>query len=159
VSDSGRRPAQDARFVLAPPPPIRSFAISAVVAVVSAVVIVVGTALQLPQVVVIIGIGLITFAVALAVVALAFTVRLRTTLILSPQSITIVKGRRHRVIPWSMIDRVKMQGARLRLITKREDGPDATVHNPRPTTDAAFSALITEIQKRLDADRGYQRLS
>jgi hypothetical protein len=50
--------------------------------------IVLGAALQLPQVVMIIGIGLIAFAVVLAVVALAFTVRLRTTLILSPQSIT-----------------------------------------------------------------------
>jgi hypothetical protein len=145
--------------VLAPPPPIRSLAISAVVAVVSAAMIVLGAALQLPQVVMIIGIGLIAFAVVLAVVALAFTVRLRTTLILSPQSITIIKGRRRRVVAWSMIDRVKMQGARLLLITKPEGGPDATVHNPRPTTDAAFSALITEIRKRLDADRGYQRLS
>jgi hypothetical protein len=145
--------------VLAPPPPIRSLAISAVVAVVSAAMIVLGAALQLPQVVMIIGIGLIAFAVVLAVVALAFTVRLRTTLILSPQSITIIKGRRRRVVAWSMIDRVKMQGARLLLITKPEGGPGATVHNPRPTTDAAFTALITEIQKRLDADRGYQRLS
>jgi hypothetical protein len=160
VSDSGRSATLDMRFVLAPAPPIRSLAISAVVAVISVALIVIGGALQLPQVVTIVGVGLMTLAVVLALVALLLTVRLRTILILNPQSITIIKGRRGRVIPWSEIDRVRMQGAQLLLlITKPEDGPDATVIYPRATTDATFSALITEIQKRLDADRGYQRLS
>jgi hypothetical protein len=121
--------------------------------------IVLGGSLQLPQVVTIIGVGLMTLAVVLAVVALVLTVRLRTTLILNPKSITIIKGRRRRVIPWSMIDRVRMQGARLLLITTPEGGPDATVFNPRATTDATFSALTAEIQQRLDTDRGYERLS
>jgi hypothetical protein len=159
VSDSGRPAPQDTRFVLAPPPPIRSLAISAVTAVISAALIVLGGALQLPRVVTIVGVGLMTLAVVLAVVALVLTVRLRTTLILNAQSITITKGRRVRAITWSTIDRVRLQGARLLLITKPEEGPDATVLNPRTANDATFSALITEIQKRLDADRGYQRLS
>ena len=98
------------------------------------------------------------FFVVLAVAALVLTVRLRTTLILDSQSITITTGRQCRVMAWSMIDRVKMQGLRVVLITKPEGRPDVTVINPRESTDAAFSALVAEIGTRLDADRGYKRL-
>jgi hypothetical protein len=80
------------------------------------------------------------------------------TLILDSQSITITTGRQRRVVTWSMIDSVKMQEPRLVLITKPDGGPDVTVINPRQSTDAAFSALVAEIGRRLDADRGYKRL-
>ncbi len=127
-------------------------------AVVAAAVIVLAAALDLPRAVVIAGIAVMIFAVVLAVVALVLTARLRTTLILDAQSITIITGRQRRVVAWSMIDSVKMQGPRLVLISKPEGGPDVTVINPRESTDAAFSALVTEIGTRLDADRGYKRL-
>jgi hypothetical protein len=94
------------------------------------------------------------------VVALALTARLRTTLVLDSESITIINGRRRRVVPWSTIDIVRMQGRRLLLITKPEGGgSDVTVFNARAETDATFSALIAEIQKRLNADRGYRQIS
>jgi hypothetical protein len=120
--------------------------------------IVLGSALDLPQAIVIAGIGLMIFAVILAVVALVLTVRLRTTLVLDPKSITIINGRRRQVVPWSMIDVVRRQRSRLLLITKPEGGSDITVLNPRAETDATFSALIAEIQKRLNADRGYRQV-
>jgi hypothetical protein len=125
----------------------------------AAAMIVFGSALELPQVVMIAGVALMVFAVVLAVVAVALTMRLRTTLILAPESITIINGRRRRVITWSTIDIVRRQGARLFLITKPRSGSDVTVVNPRAETDATFSALIAEIQKRLNADRGYRQLS
>ena len=124
----------------------------------AAVMIVLGSVLDLPQVIMIAGVGLMIFAVILAVVALVLTVRLRTTLVLDPKSITIINGRRRQVVPWSMIDVVRQQGARLLLITKPEGGSDLTVLNPRAETDATISALIAEIQKRLNADRGYRKL-
>jgi hypothetical protein len=123
---------------------------------------VLGSALDLPRAVPFAGIGLMIFAVVLAVVALVLTARLRTTLVLDPESITIISGRRRRVVPWSTIDIVRRQGPRLLLITKPErdgGGSDATVVNPRAETDATFSALIAEIQKRLNADRGYRQIS
>src|SRR5688500_4526836 len=124
----------------------------------AAVMIVLGSVLDLPQVIMIAGVGLMIFAVILAVVALVLTVRLRTTLVLDPKSITIINGRRRQVVPWSMIDVVRQQGARLLLITKPEGGSDLTVLNPRAETDATSSALIAELQKRLNADRGYRKL-
>jgi len=92
------------------------------------------------------------------VVALVLTARLRTTLALDPQSITIIKGRRRRVVPWSTIDVVKRQGPRLLLITKPDGAEDATVVNPGTATETTFNAVIAEIQRRLDADRGYGRV-
>ena len=54
---------------------------------------------DLPQFIVIAGVGLMIFAVLLAVVALVLTRRLRTTLILDATSITILNGRRRQVLP------------------------------------------------------------
>jgi hypothetical protein len=80
---------------------VRSLAISAGAALIAAAMIVLGSALDLPQALIIAGLTLMMFAVALAVVAVALTVRLRTTLILDPESITIINGRRRRVVSWS----------------------------------------------------------
>jgi hypothetical protein len=159
MSDPGAPQPPEAQFTLTAPPPVRSLAISAVAAVLAAVGIVLGSALELPLAVTIAGVGLMIFAVALAVVALVLTARLRTALILDSQSITIIKGRRRRVVPWSMIETVKMQEPRLSLITVLEAKPDAEIINPRLTTDATFAGLIAEIQKRLNADRGYRQVS
>jgi hypothetical protein len=133
-------------------------AISAGAALIAAAMIVLGSALDLPEVVIIAGVILMVFAVALAVAAIALTVRLRTTLILDPESITIINGRRRRVVGWSTIDIVRRQGPRLLLITKPGRGSDMAVVNPRAENDVVFSALIAEIQKRLDADRGYRQV-
>jgi len=137
---------------------VRSLAISAVAALIAAALLVATRALDLPWAVAIVGIAILIFAAILAVVALVLTVRLRTTLILDGQSITIINGRRRRVLEWSMIDSVRIRGARLTLISKPEGGPSVTVLNPRSTDDATFSELAAEIGRRLDADRGYQRL-
>jgi hypothetical protein len=159
VSDFATEHAEETRFVLTAPPPLRSLAISSVAAVMAAAMIVLGSALDLAQAVAIAGIAIMIFAIVLAVVALVLTQRLRTTLILDPESITISRGRQHRAVPWSMIDSVKMQGPRLLLITKPEVDSDAVVINPRGSTDATFAALIAEIQSRLNADRGYRPIS
>jgi hypothetical protein len=158
VGDSGGVQPRETRFALTAPPPVRSLAISAAVAVIAAAMIVLGSAVDLPQVVTIAGACLLTFAVALAVVALVLTAWLRTKLVLDSESITIIKGRRRRVLPWSAIEIVKRQGPRLLLITKPKAGADATVRNPGTATDATFDALIAEIQKRMNADRGYGRV-
>jgi hypothetical protein len=158
VSDSGGEPPQETRFALVAPPPVRSLAISAGAAVLAAAVIVLGSALDLRRAVTVAGAALLLLAVVLAVAALVLTARLRTTLVLDAESITIIKGGRRRVVPWSMIDIVRRKGPRLLLITKPEGGADASVLNPGPATDARFDALIAEIGRRMDADRGYRRI-
>jgi hypothetical protein len=159
MSDTGDPGPQESRFTLTAPPPVRSLAISAVAAVIAAAMVVLGGALDLSQVVTIAGVGLMIFAGTLAVVAVVLTARLRTTLALDPESITIIKGGRRRIVPWSTIELVKRQGPRLLLITKPDGGGDATVLNPGTSNGATFDALIAEIQRRLDADRGYRRVT
>lgn len=159
MSDTGGPEHPEARFTLTAPPPVRSLAISAVAAVIAAAMVVLGSALDLPNVVTIAGVGLMIFACALAVVALVLTAQLGTTLALDLHSITIIRGRRRRVVPWSTIEIVKRHGPRLQLITKPDGGEDATVLNPGTSNDATFDALIAEIQRRLDADRGYGRVT
>ena len=145
--------------MLAAPHPLRSLAISSIAALIGAAMIVLGSALDLPRAVAIVGAGLMIFAIVLAIVALALTVQLRTTLILDHQSITIIRGRHHRALPWSMIDSVKMQGPRLLLVQVPGGGPDVVLINPPGSEDATFAALIAEIQSRLNADRGYRQIS
>jgi hypothetical protein len=159
VSDASSERLAETRFALAPPPPLRSLAISAVAALIAVTMIVLRSALDLPAAVTIAAIGVMIFAIVLALVALVLTVRLRTTLILDSRSITIIRRRHRRVVPWSRIDRVKIQGARLLLITEPEGGPDAAVVNPRGSNDATFAALVAEIQRHLNADRGYRPIS
>jgi hypothetical protein len=165
MSDGGRerkeeeRPDEGVRFVLSAPPPLRSLAISSVAAVLAAVMIVLGSALDLPQAVAIAGIGLMVFAIALVIAALMLTARLRATAILDSTSITITQRGHRRTVPWSMIDSVKMLGSQLLLITEPEGGPNAALVNPRGSTDATFAALIADIQRRLNADRGYRPIS
>lgn len=158
MGDSATPQPQQSQFVLAPPPPVRSLAISAVAALIGAALIVLTGAVDLPQAVGISGIAIMIFAIALATVALTLTVRLRTTLILNHQSITIIRRKRRRVLDWSRIDSVTQRGARLILVTKPNGGADATVLNPRAADDPTFTVLAAEIGRRLDADRGYQRL-
>jgi hypothetical protein len=159
VSDASRERRTETRFALTPPPPVRSLAISAVVALIAAALMVLKSALDLPAAVTTAAIVVMIFAIVLALVALVLTVRLRTTLILDSRSITIIRRRRHIVVPWSVIDRVTVQGARVSLITEPEDDPDAAVVNPRGSNDATFAALVAEIQRRLNADRGYRPIS
>ena len=158
MSDASSERLTETRFVLAPPPPLRSLAISAGTALIAAAMIVLSSALDLPAAVTIAAIVVLIFAIVLALVALVLTVRL-TTLILDPRSITIIRTRHRRVVPWSGIDSVKMQGARVLLITEPKDYPDAAVVNPRGRDDATFAALVAEIQRRLNADRGYRPIS
>ena len=115
MNESGRLRPQQTQFVLTPPPPVRSLAISAVTAVIAAAVIVLASALQLPRALAIAGIVIMVFAFVLAVVALVLTARLRTTLILDSKSITIIKGRHRRVLDWSMIDSVRLQGTSIEI--------------------------------------------
>lgn len=160
MSDASSERRTETRFALAPPPPVRSLAISAVAAFIAVLMIALRSALELPAAVTIAAIVVMIFAIVLSLVALVLTARLRTTLVLDSRSVTIIRRRHRTVLPWSRIDRVNMQGARLLFITEPgDDDPDATVVNPRGSNDATFAALVAEIQRRLNADRGYRPIS
>ena len=142
------------RFTLTPPPPVRALAIAAVTALVAAGLMVASRVLDLGPVVLVIGSIGLGLAVALAVAAVVLGARARAELVLAPETITIRRAGQERRVPWADIDTVTLTGPRLTLVRKSGDG--VVVVNPRTPTDPTFTALLSAIQQRLDADRGYR---
>ena len=144
------------RFVLALRPPVRALAITAVAALLGALLVVLSQVLELGLVPVIIGGALLFFAVSLGLISALLVARLRSTVLLDAEAIRVVKGRRTRRVPWSAVDHVMLKGPRLTLVTKPDQGEDVTVVNPRTPTDPTFLSLVAAVQGRLNADRGYR---
>ena len=139
---------------LAPLPPVRALAIAAVTALVGAGLMVASRVFDLGLVVLVVGLVGVGLAVALAVAALIVAARGRADLVMEPDAITVRQaGHEHRV-PWADIDTVTLTGPRLTLV--RKTGAGLVVVNPRTPTDPTFNALLSAIQDRLDADRGYR---
>lgn len=147
------RPAAH-RFDLTAVPPVRAFAISAGAALVAIVLLVVWGRTDL-LLTLVLGIAVLLFAISLTTVALLLTRRLRTSVILAPEALTVVRGRDTREQRWAEIDHVDLKGPRL-TFTVQGDAEDLVVVNPRTPTDTTFMTMLAEIQQRLDADRGYQ---
>jgi hypothetical protein len=143
------------RFALTAAPPIRTLAIASLVAVVGAAMMVASRALRLGPVVLVVGVVGLAFAIALALAGVILATRLRSTLVLDTDGITVVRGRRTDRLPWSNIESVRLTGPRLTFLTKTASA-DVSVINPRGRTDPTFTALLTTIRDRLDVDRGYR---
>lgn len=104
--------------------------------------------------VLVVGMALLIFGVALAGSALLYAIRLRTVIELDAESITIRRGSRHRSLQLTDIKNVSLDGTRLTLHTKAST-EDAIMINPRRANDPSFRSLISALSQRLDASRGY----
>ena len=144
------------RFALTGPPPVRTLAIAALVAMVGAALMVGSRGLGLGPVVLVLGIAALGFALALALVGVILVSRLRAILVLDTEGITLIRGRRTDRLSWSDIDSVDLEGQRLIFRTKRASRTRVSVINPRGRTDQTFTSLVKAIRIRLDANRGYR---
>jgi hypothetical protein len=122
--------------------------------VVALVLMVLWQVLDLPAVVLIAGVVVLVLAVALAISALVLTWRLRTSVTLTADSITLVRGRRTETVNWADVDEVALKGSRLTLVSKNSIRNTSLV-NPRPAGDPTFMSLVVALQDRLNANRGY----
>ena len=154
VTDVGEVDSE--RFALAAAPPIRTLAIASLVAIVGAALMVGSRALSLGSAALVVGAVGLAFAIALALAGVVLASRLRSTLVLDADGITLVRGRRTDRLPWSDIESVRLTGPRLTFLPKRSSGTDVSVINPRGLTDPTFAALVTAIRDRLDVNRGYR---
>ena len=141
------------RFTLTALPPVRALAIAAVTALVGAGLVVASRVLDLGLAVLVVGLVGLGLAVALAVAALVLGARARADLVMDPDAITVRRNGQERRVPWADIDSVTLTGPRLTLVRKTESS--VVVVNPRTPTDPTFVALLSAIQNRLDAERGY----
>ena len=129
MSELGRE-----RFALKAAPPVRSLAIAALVAIVGAALMIGSRTLGLGQVVLVLGIGGLGFAVGLALAAVILVNRLRSTLLLDADGITVIRGRHADRLSWSDIDGVHLAGPRLNFLTKPASRTGVSVINPRPVS-------------------------
>lgn len=143
-------------FTLTAAPPIRTLAIASLVSIVGAALMVGSRAFRLGPIALVLGAVGLTFAIALALAGVILASRLRSTLVLDTDGITVVRGRRADRLPWSDIDSVQLAGPRLTFLPKTASGVEVSVINPRARTDPTFTALVTAIRDRLDVDRGYR---
>ena len=150
-------PAREARFVLAPPPPVRALAISAGLVVVGVVLLVLTSAYGWSTGVLVLAVVLAVLGVALGLVALVLTRRIRSVVLTSPDAITVEHAGSRRELRWAEVGEVRVVGHRLVLSRKEGEG-SVSVLNPRMRANPTFLALMTEVQQRLDADRGYSPL-
>ena len=150
-------PAREARFVLAPPPPVRALAIAAGLVVVGVVLLVLTSAYGWPVGVLVLAVVLAVLGVALALAALVLTRRIRSVVLSTPELITVEHGGARHELRWSEVGEVRVVGHRLVLSRKEGEG-SVSVLNPRMRANPTFLALMNEVQQRLDADRGYSPL-
>jgi hypothetical protein len=143
------------RFALTVAPPIRTLAIASLVAIIGAALTVASRALSLGPVVFALGVAGLVFAVALALAGVILVSRLRSTVVLDKNGMTLIRGRRTDRLPWSDIDSVNLVGRRLTFLTKQASG-GVSVINPGSPTDPTFTSLVAAIRSRLDANRGYR---
>jgi hypothetical protein len=150
-------PAREARFVLAAPPPVRALAIAAGLVVVGVALLVLTSAYGWPVGVLVLAVVLAVLGVALGLTALVLTRRTRSVVVSRPDAITVEHGRDRHEIRWAEVGEVRVVGHRLVLSRKEGEG-SVSVLNPRMRANPTFLALMTEVQQRLDADRGYSAL-
>lgn len=140
--------------MLTAPAPVRALAIAAVAAVLAMGLLVVWGSTA-ARAALIAGIALLVLAVALAVGALVLTRRLRTSVVLRSDTITVVHGGRSQSVPWAAVSEVGLRGRHLILAAKPGEGAGAAILNPRTRSDPAFLSVVTAVRDRLNADRGY----
>jgi hypothetical protein len=142
-------------FELRARPPVRALAISSIAAVAGAVVLV----LAGHPVVFAIGVVLLAFSVLLAAAALVLAARLRSTVRLSADGLSVtggpaVGGRRQQSLAWTEIAKVESHGHRL-VALATEGGPDLTITVP-DTRTPTYARLVDSLRVRLDTSRGYR---
>ncbi|SDS59668.1 hypothetical protein [Microlunatus soli] len=144
-------------YVLTADRPLRASAISAVLDLIGAVLIVVGLDRSL-AVLVVIGIVLFALGITLAVAAAVVRHRLRTEVRLGPDEIVISSAGRTARARWAEISGVTTDDHVIYLARDSSDAPDLKINSPRGTADPEFARLSAELADRLDDDRGYHSL-
>ena len=133
---------------------MRALAISAGLVVVGVVLLVLTSANAWPVGVLVLAVVLAVAGVALGLTALLMTLRIRSTVVTTAEQMTVEHANASRSVRWSEVEGVRVVGHRLVVSATGGEG-GVSVLNPRRRSNPTFLALMTEVQQRLDADRGY----
>ena len=141
------------QFVIDPRPPVRAFAVAAVLALVGAGVAVIPAPGLWQTLLIICGLVLIVGAIVLVVAALSAARRQRVMVELGEQGYRVDAPDGVRTGTWADVKRVTAAPGRITL----HQGDDERVHPVVPSGQTPqLEAIAAAISKRLDDDRGYQ---
>lgn len=143
-------------YVLTAGQPVRASAISAVIDLIAAVLIVIGVD-RSNAVLIVIGAVLFLIGIALVVLGAVLRRRVRTEVRLDTDGITISAGGRTAAARWREITGVTTDRQSIYL-DRDENQPVLKIDSPRGDADPQFGRLSAELAHRLDQDRGYRNL-
>ncbi len=159
MSNPAYAPQDRQRFFLQARTPVRAYVISAFGSIVGAVLLVAGLSLRWPPGIVILSIILMTFGLGLSTAALLANSRYQTTLLIERDTVTLINGRRRRVLNWTEVADVSVHGPHLIFSPKVEGGRrEIVLFDPRQTSSGLFTDLVAALRHRLDVSRGYKPL-
>lgn len=156
MSNPAQSPLDYSRFFLQARVPIRAYVISALASLVGAVAVVAWLALDWPVVLGVLAIIVMTFGLGVSVATLLSSSRFQTTVIIERDTVTLVNGRRRRVLNWTEVADVTTTGPYLIFTPKGDGRREVVLFDPRQTDTAMFTDLIANLRRRLDASRGYR---
>ena len=159
MSNPAHSPRDHQRFSLQARPPTRAYLISGVASIVGAVLLVVALNSRWPVAVVLLGMFLMACGLVLSTTALLTRSRYQTTIVVERDSVTLINGRRRRVLNWTEVGDVKVQGPHLIFSPQAAGGrTEVVLFDKRQTNTGVFQDLVTALRHRLDISRGYKPL-
>lgn len=159
MSNPAVSPQDHQRFFLQARPPVRAYVISAVSSLLGAVLVVAALSLRWPAVIVVLAIILMIFGLGLSTAALFAKSRYETTILIERDTVTLINGRRRRVLNWTEVADVSVQGQHLIFSPNVESGRrEIVLFDPRRTSNRLFEDLVEALRHRLDVSRGYKPL-
>ena len=138
---------------------MRAWVLSGVGSILGAVLLVAAMSMSWPFVFVVLGLLLMIFGLALSTAALFAKSRYQTTLLIERDTVTLINGKRRRVLNWTEVADVSIQGPHLIFSPTDEGGRrEIVLFDPRQTSSSLFSDLVETLRRRLDVSRGYRPL-
>ena len=154
VSNPAQLPEDRHRFVVGSEQPVRPYAVAAACSLVAALALVAGLIRDITWLA-LLALALLALALALVAAAIVLRNRYRTTLVTEKTTLTLVNGRRRRILRWSEIADVTLDGSRLIFSPVESGRPEVVLVDPRQTAQPMFAEMLDVLRRRLDASRGY----
>lgn len=144
----------ESTHLMKPRPPVRAFALAALLVVLGAALAVLPDALHWPVALIVLGVVLIVAGLGLLWVAVNAMRTMRVRVVLDDQGFRVEGPGEPRQGSWTDITRVTRSPGRITL--HRRDGGQTHLVVPRGGS-ADLAALGADIVRRLDASRGYRQ--
>ena len=138
-------------YVIKPRPAVRAFALSALLALLGAAVVLLAAENAWPTAVLALGVAVLVLAVGLIVLALVARSRMAVTVELTDEGYLVREPSGVREGVWSEVTKVTEAPGRLTF----HAGDEKRFHLVSPAGSGELDRIAAEVARRLDVNRGY----